>query len=50
MNPIPEDSAVFAGLTLLDRFDGDITKLLRIGDVVVVDPQRGEVTIEQQGG
>lgn len=49
VNPILAQGAVFAGLTLLDRFEGDITKLLRTGDVVVADPQRGEVTIEQQG-
>jgi predicted aconitase with swiveling domain len=49
VNPILAQGAVFAGLTLLDRFEGDITKLLRTGDVVVVDPHRGEVIIEQQG-
>lgn len=45
VNPIIAQGAAFADVSLVDRFDGDITKLLRRGDVVRVDPEQGEVTI-----
>jgi predicted aconitase with swiveling domain len=45
VNPIMAQGAAFAGLALLDRFDCDITAALRSGDLVRVDPERGEVTV-----
>ena len=45
-NPIIAQGAAFAGFTLLDRFDSDITKIVKTGDQVHVDPGSGTVTIE----
>ena len=44
-NPIMAQGAAFAGLALIDRFDGDITALVNTGDRVTVDPQAGTVEI-----
>ena len=44
-NPILAQGAALAGLPLVDRFEGDVTALIRTGDEVAVDPGRGMVTI-----
>jgi uncharacterized protein len=44
-NPILAQGAALAGMTLVDRFDGDVTSLIATGDEVQVDPMRGVVTI-----
>jgi predicted aconitase with swiveling domain len=44
-NPILAQGAALAGLPLVDRFDGDVTRLIATGDEVRVDPMRGLVTI-----
>jgi predicted aconitase with swiveling domain len=45
VNPILAQGAAFAGLTLVDRFAGDATQLIRTGDEVRVDPAAGLVEI-----
>jgi uncharacterized protein len=45
VNPILAQGAAFAGLTLVDRFDGDVTTLIRSGDELRVDPASGRVEI-----
>ena len=45
-NTILAQGAALAGLTLCDRFeDGDVTRLIRTGDRLSVDPQAGLVAI-----
>jgi predicted aconitase with swiveling domain len=44
-NPIMAQGAAFAGLPLLDRFERDITKVLKSGDRVRVDPVAGKVLV-----
>ena len=45
VNPILAQGAAFAGLTLMDRFDGDVTALIWAGDELVLEPAVGEVRI-----
>jgi len=45
VNPIMVQGAAFAGVPLLDRFDGDVTALIRTGDDLLVEPGEGRVTI-----
>jgi len=45
VNPILAQGATFADLPLLDRFEGDITALIRTGDELMVEPELGRVTI-----
>jgi uncharacterized protein len=45
VNPILAQGAAFAGVALVDRFDGDVTRLLRTGDSLRVDPSAGMVEI-----
>jgi uncharacterized protein len=45
VNPILAQGAVFAGLALVDRFETDITALIRTGDELMVEPEFGRVTI-----
>jgi predicted aconitase with swiveling domain len=45
VNPILAQGAVFAGVALLDRFDGDVTQIFRTGDELRVDPAAGLVEI-----
>jgi predicted aconitase with swiveling domain len=45
VNPIMAQGAAFAGVPLLDRFDGDVTALIRTGDELLVEPEPGRVTI-----
>lgn len=44
-NPIMAQGAAFGGVTLMDRFDGDVTALIRTGDAVRVLPEEGKVVI-----
>ena len=49
-NTILAQGAALAGLAMCDRFeDGDVTKLIRTGDVVSVHPQEGHVVVKSQG-
>lgn len=45
VNPILAQGAVFGGVAMVDRFDGDVTDLIRTGDQLRVDPQAGLVEI-----
>lgn len=47
VNPIMAQGAAFAGLTLVDRFEVDVTTAIRTGDRVTIDPARGEVEIRR---
>ena len=44
-NPILAQGAAFAGFPLMDRFEGDITSLIRTGDTVEVFPKEGRVVV-----
>ena len=44
-NPILAQGAAFAGFPLMDRFDDDITALIRTGDRVEVFPKEGRVVV-----
>lgn len=44
-NPIMAQGAAFAELTFMDRFEVDITQVLRSGARVTVDPRAGTVTL-----
>jgi len=46
-NPIMAQGAAFAGLPLVDRFDVDITRVIRTGDALTVDPAAGLVTVRR---
>jgi hypothetical protein len=45
VNPIIAQGAAFAGVALVDRFDGDVTEMFRTGDRLRIDPAAGEVEI-----
>lgn len=45
VNPILAQGAAFAGVALVDRFEGDVTELIRTGDALRVDPAGGVVEI-----
>jgi uncharacterized protein len=44
-NPIVAQGAAFAGMTLMDRFDTNLTQAIKTGDYVRVDPVAGTVTV-----
>ena len=44
-NPILAQGAAFAGFPLMDRFEGDITVLIKTGDRVEVFPKEGKVVV-----
>lgn len=46
-NPIMAQGAAFAGVPLIDRFAEDVTRAIRSGDRVTVDPANGRVAIER---
>lgn len=48
VNPILAQGAVFAGLALMDRFDGDVTSLIATGDELELDPAQGLISITQR--
>jgi predicted aconitase with swiveling domain len=45
VNPILAQGAAFGGVALVDRFEGDVTRLFRTGDTLRVDPAAGTVEI-----
>jgi len=46
VNTILAQGAAFAGMTMVDRFETpDVTRVIRTGDEVIVDPELGEVRI-----
>ena len=45
VNPILAQGAAFAGLTLVDRCAGDVTRLIRSGDELEIDPAQGHIDI-----
>ena len=45
VNPILAQGAAFGGVTMVDRFDGDVTDLIRTGDTLRIDPEAGLVEI-----
>jgi len=48
-NTILAQGAALAGMTMCDRFaDGDITQLIQTGDHVIVEPEKGRVTVERR--
>lgn len=44
-NPIMAQGAAFGDVPLMDRFEGDVTQLIRSGDQVRVLPREGKVVI-----
>ena len=46
-NPIMAQGAAFGNVTLMDRFESDITEVVQTGDDVTVDPQAGTVTVHK---
>jgi len=44
-NPIMAQGAAFGDVSLIDRFDVDITEAIRTGEKVTVDPESGTVTV-----
>jgi predicted aconitase with swiveling domain len=45
VNPILAQGAAFGNVALVDRFDGDVTRIFRTGDELRVDPAAGFVEI-----
>ena len=46
VNPILAQGGALADMALCDRFkEGDVTKLIKTGDLVTVDPENGLVTV-----
>jgi len=45
VNPILAQGGAFAGVALVDRFEGDVTELILTGDVLRLDPAAGLVEI-----
>lgn len=46
-NPIMAQGAAFAGLSLVDRFDVDITRAIESGNRVTVDPAEGLIVVRR---
>ena len=45
VNPILAQGAAFGRVTMVDRFDGDVTDLIRTGDRLRIDAAAGVVEI-----
>jgi predicted aconitase with swiveling domain len=45
VNPILAQGAAFGDVTMVDRFDGDVTQMIRTGDRLRIDPAVGIVEI-----
>jgi predicted aconitase with swiveling domain len=45
VNPILAQGAAFAGISLVDRFAGDVTRLIRSGDELKIEPAQGHIDI-----
>ena len=50
VNPILVQGAAFGNVALVDRFDGDVTRIFRTGDELRVDPVAGFVEILNRDG
>jgi predicted aconitase with swiveling domain len=50
VNPILAQGAAFGNLTMVDRFDGDVTQMIRTGDRLRIDPGAGVVEILEREG
>ena len=48
-NPVMAQGAALAELALIDRFPDDITRQLKTGDLLEVDPENATVTVLQRG-
>ena len=44
-NPVMAQGAAFANLPLIDRFETDITRAIKTGDRIAIDPAQGLVRI-----
>jgi hypothetical protein len=49
-NPIMAQGAAHADFPLIDRFEEDITRAIRTGDEVTVEPAEGRVIVRSPGG
>ena len=45
-NPIMAQGAAHANLPMIDRFDGDITTMIKTGEKMTVEPKTGKIIIE----
>jgi predicted aconitase with swiveling domain len=45
VNPILAQGAAFGSVSMVDRFDGDVTQMIRTGDRLRIDPAAGIVEI-----
>jgi uncharacterized protein len=45
VNPILAQGAAFGGVTMVDRFESDVTDLIQTGDQLRIDPAAGTVEI-----
>jgi predicted aconitase with swiveling domain len=45
VNPILAQGAAFGDVAMVDRFEGDVTDLIRTGDRLRIDPAAGTVEI-----
>jgi predicted aconitase with swiveling domain len=50
VNPILAQGAAFGDLAMVDRFDGDVTQMIRTGDRLRIDPAAGIVEILEREG
>jgi hypothetical protein len=50
VNPILAQGAAFGNVTMVDRFDGDVTQMVRTGDRLRIDPAAGTVEIIERAG
>ena len=50
VNPILAQGAAFGDVTMVDRFAGDVTQMIRTGDRLRIDPAAGLVEILGSGG
>jgi predicted aconitase with swiveling domain len=50
VNPILAQGAAFGRIALVDRFDGDVTRIFRTGDELCVNPSAGAVEILNRDG
>jgi predicted aconitase with swiveling domain len=45
VNPILAQGAAFGGVTMIDRFENDVTDLIKSGDTLRIDPVAGTVEV-----
>lgn len=45
VNPILAQGAAFGSVTMIDRFEGDVTDLIKSGDTLRIDPVAGTVEV-----